>query len=458
MSEQFHQLLKKYDVPAPRYTSYPAVPHWDSTPTEQQWIESMNQALDQLTPNQGAAIYMHLPFCESLCTYCGCNKRITRNRSVVAPYIEHLHKEWTLYTKALQRQDPLPLSELHLGGGTPTFFSPPEIKALLEPILSDVQIQENCEMSVEAHPGVTDTEHLQTLSKLGFNRLSLGVQDFDPKVQDIVNRKQSIEQVETLTKAARDLGYTSINFDLIYGLPLQTRKGATQTIQEVCRLRPDRIAFYSYAHVPWISPSQRRFTEADLPSPEKKREIYENGRELLEMAGYREIGMDHFALESDSLWKAYQNKELFRNFMGYIPRRVTPLIGLGVSSIGDTWNHFMQNEKRIEDYYRRLDSGELPIMRGHTLNQTDKVIRQHMLSLMTQGETKWSCPELQDQYLDSLKTRLKTEIDDKLIDLNETSCQITEKGRPFLRNICMAFDWRLAQQKDQEQKTFSQSI
>ena len=452
-------LLKKYNVPGPRYTSYPTVPYWETSPTAEQWIESISHALtDSESAGIGAALYVHIPFCESLCTYCGCNTRITRNRAVSSPYVEVVIKEWELYIQKLGRLGkPIQLTELHLGGGTPTFATPMELERLMQGILKHCQFTPDAEFSVEADPRVTNADHLQTLAKLGFKRLSLGIQDFDPKVQETVHRVQSEEQVHQVTETAREMGYTSINYDLIYGLPFQTEASIRQTIETVRKLKPDRIAFYAYAHVPWIKPGQRRFTEADLPSGDQKRGLYELGRTMLEEAGYREVGMDHFALETDSLWKSFKEQTLHRNFMGYTSRRVAPLIGLGVSAIGDSWSAFAQNEKLLETYQARVEKGEIPLLRGHLLTAEDQVLRQHILNLMTRFETDWSTPELYTSYLDSVSEKLREFVDDGLMVVGPRSCKVNEEGRAFLRNICMAFDSRLAKQAPSTQ-LFSKTI
>jgi oxygen-independent coproporphyrinogen-3 oxidase len=315
----------------------------------------------------------------------------------------------------------------------------------------------NSEFGLEADPRVTTEEQLRALAALGFTRLSLGIQDFDPRVQDIVNRVQSEEQVRVLTEQARALGFTSINYDLIYGLPLQTLASIEQTLAAIQRLRPDRIAFYAYAHVPWIKPSQRRFTEEDLPTGDAKRALYERGRDILEVAGYREIGMDHFALETDSLWHAAQHGELHRNFMGYTSRRVSPLIGLGVSSIGDAWTAFAQNEKAIEPYTERVRRGELPILRGHVLDEEDLALRHHILDLMCQFRTHWRGEPGAADYLRSVPERLQELAADELVKLDDSGCEVTDRGRTFIRNVCMAFDARLAR-KAPETQLFSRTV
>jgi oxygen-independent coproporphyrinogen-3 oxidase len=293
-------------------------------------------------------------------------------------------------------------------------------------------------------PRVTGAEQLGVLARHGFRRISLGVQDFDPRVQEIVNRVQSEAEVGDVSRSARALGFDSVNFDLIYGLPLQTLASVEATMDAVCRLRPDRIALYGYAHVPWIKPGQRRFTEADVPQGQHKRALRERGRERLEREGYREIGMDHFALESDALWKAQQSGAMHRNFMGYTEACTRPLIGLGVSSIGDAGDAFAQNEKDLRHYQQRVEAGELPIHRGHVLNGEDQVLRRHILRLMTHFETRWDAAVDYTDYLATVSQRLAEPAADHLIELEEARCRVTDKGRAFLRNICMAFDARLS--------------
>ncbi len=451
-------LIKKYNVAGPRYTSYPTVPYWEANPSEQQWIQALRQAImSGAKSGTGAAIYAHIPFCQSLCTYCGCNTRITRNHAVSSPYIATILKEFGLYREKLSLDAPLLLSELHLGGGTPTFFSPAELATFLDGILKHCSIAPDYEFSIEVDPRVTSREHLETLREFRFRRVSLGIQDFDPKVQEIVHRTQSFEQVQKITDDSRALGFTSVNYDLIYGLPLQTRESIEGTIEKVVRLKPDRIAFYAYAHVPWIKPGQRRFTEADLPGGDQKRALYELGRSLLEDAGYVEIGMDHFALKTDSLYRAVETQTLHRNFMGYTARNVNPILALGVSAIGDAWTAFAQNEKLLETWAERVEKGELPVYRGHVLNEEDLILRKHVLNLMTRMYTSWEAPENRIGFLDDVPEKLRELESDGLLILEGSFCRVTEKGRAFLRNVCMAFDARLAR-KAPETRLFSQTV
>jgi oxygen-independent coproporphyrinogen III oxidase len=435
-------LIAKYDVPGPRYTSYPTVPYWDAPPDAAQWITHIARALAR-GEGRGASLYVHIPFCRSLCTFCGCNTRITRSHSFVTPYVQALLAEMDLYLRALDC-DRIEIGELHLGGGTPTFLTAEELEALLTGLAARSARRADAISSIEVDPRVTDAAQLGVLARHGFRRLSLGVQDFDPRVQEIVNRVQSEACVAEVTSAARALGFQSVNFDLIYGLPLQTRASIEATMDAVCRLQPDRIALYGYAHVPWIKPGQRRFTEQDVPQGEDKRQLYELGRERLESVGYREIGLDHFALESDALWTAQQSGGLHRNFMGYTSMHAEPLIGLGVSSIGDAGDAFVQNEKDLREYEQRVAAGELPIHRGHVLDREDQVLRRHILRLMTRLETRWDTPGEQTDYLATIPKRLAEPAADGLVLLDAAGCRVTDKGRAFLRNICMAFDARLS--------------
>ena len=451
-------LVKKYDVPGPRYTSYPTILHWTDTPSVDEWIESLSASLDLSERHgNGSAIYVHIPFCRSLCTYCGCNSRITCSTTVGRAYVKACLREWELYRARLNRSQPFPISELHLGGGTPTFLSPAELDELISGILKHTRQTPEAEFSVESDPRVTQAEHLSTLYRLGFRRLSLGIQDFDRVVQLAVNRVQTETQVRAVTEEARALGFSSINYDLIYGLPFQNLNSIEQTIDAVKRLRPDRIAFYAYAHVPWVKPGQRHFTEEDLPSGDKKRALYELGRRMLLAEGYREIGMDHFALETDELYQACVSKTLHRNFMGYAPRFVAPLLGLGVSAISDCSDAFVQNEKTLEVYEQRVASGEIPIFRGHKLNTEDVILRRHVLNLMTRFKTSWNTPEASVPYLDSVTERLQPLERDELVKLTNKTCEVTDAGRPFLRNICMAFDACLARDNGRPQ-LFSRTI
>lgn len=447
---KYSELIKKYTVPVPRYTSYPTVPFWDNDSFNKTlWLDEVKLAFNQSNQQSGISLYIHLPYCENLCTYCGCNTRITKNHAVEEPYIKAVEKEWMMY-KALFTEKPI-IKELHLGGGTPTFFTPENLKTLITNILSGCELHAEAAFSFEAHPANTTKAHLETLFQMGFKRLSLGIQDFDPKVQQIINRRQTFEEVKMVTENARNLGYHSINYDLIYGLPLQNIAGLQNTLDKVILLKPDRIAFYNYAHVPWIKPGQRMFTELDLPNHKLKQELYELGRSRLIEAGYQEIGMDHFALPTDSLYQALQEQELHRNFMGYTHQYTQLMIGLGVSSISDSWTAFAQNVKKVEDYLELIDAGEFPLFKGHLLTKDDLLMRKHILNIMCKGETNWNRIDLLNHNFKRGLYRLHEMELDGLIIKTDHQILVTPKGKRFLRNICSAFDARLHEAKPQEQ-------
>lgn len=441
--------IKKYNIAGPRYTSYPTVPYWENNLTVEQWKKYVKSSFNDTNSKNGISIYIHLPFCESLCTYCGCNTRITVNHAVEQPYLLALMKEWTMYLEIFGEKPHI--REIHLGGGTPTFFSPKHLQKLIEDITSSAIICENAEFSFEAHPNNTTYKHLKTLYELNFRRLSLGIQDFDPVVQEIVNRIQPFENVERIVREAREIGYTSLNFDLIYGLPLQKQSSVIQTIEKVNLLRPDRIALYSYAHVPWIKPGQRKFTENDLPRVEEKLKLYETAKHMLEKDGYVEIGMDHFALKSDSLHKATNENTLHRNFMGYTSANTKLMIGLGASAISDTWTAYAQNEKKIEDYYKKINGGELPITKNHFLNKEDMILRKHILNIMCKFETSWHNENEQTQAVYDAIILLREMQEDGLVICSPFRLKVTKKGKEFIRNICMAFDARLLRNIPQTQ-------
>lgn len=449
-----HRLYVKYNVPGPRYTSYPTVPYWEGAMEQDQWAEELSLQAHAHAA-EGISLYVHLPYCESLCTYCGCNTRITVDHRVEGPYIDAVLQEWSMYRKRIGDR-PL-IKEIHLGGGTPTFFDPAQLRRLILGLLDGCAIADDHEFGFEGHPANTTREHLQTLYDLGFRRVSYGIQDFDPKVQDIIHRFQSVEQVEAVTSWSREIGYTSINYDLVYGLPYQTEDSIRQTLGVVQRLLPDRIAFYSYAHVPWLKPGQRRFTEADLPEGEAKRRLYELGRSMLESSGYEEIGMDHFALRSDALFQAEKNGRLHRNFMGYTTTTSRIMIGLGVSSISDCWTAFAQNVKTVEAYLEMVRAGRLPVFRGHQLNDEDRILRRHILNLMCNMRTAWNEPASRVDWLDRIPEELSEMEQDGLVRLTPASVEVTPAGRAFVRNICMAFDARLWR-KQPETSLFSMTV
>ena len=453
------QLIAKYNVPGPRYTSYPTVPYWDENSfTTGGWKESLKRGLRfrESGTNNHISLYIHLPFCESMCTFCGCTKRITKNHLVEGPYIKALLKELAMYRKILGNR-PI-IRQLHLGGGTPTFFSAANLEDLLIGIFKIADRADEAEFSFEGHPNNTTIEHLKMFHRNGFTRVCYGVQDYNETVQKAINRIQPFENVETATLNARAVGYTSVGHDIIYGLPFQTRNDVIHTIHETLKLMPDRIAFYSYAHVPWIKGNgQRGYNEENLPSPGLKRQQYELGKEMLKQAGYVEIGMDHFALKTDDLYKAQKNGTIHRNFMGYTSSKTDVMIGLGVSAIGDSWYGFAQNVKTLKEYYDSLRNNELPLLRGHILNKEDLVIRKHILNLMCNFETSWEEVDMQIPEINEILFKLSEMQMDGLIEVNENSLAVTRQGRPYLRNVCLPFDLRLQRNKP-ETELFSMTV
>lgn len=451
--DNMESLIVKYNVAAPRYTSYPTVPFWDIESFDEDKWKSNVRSRYQQTKEEGISIYIHLPFCESLCTYCGCNTRITKNHKVEDPYIDAVLKEWQMY-KSLLNHEEIRIQEIHLGGGTPTFFAADNLRRLLEGILEGNRKTETATFSFEAHPANTTEEHLNILHALGFTRLSLGIQDFDERVQFVINRHQTVEDVQRVMDQARAIGFESINFDLIYGLPLQTSETIRRTIEQSMSMLPDRISFYSYAHVPWLKPGQRRYTEMDLPQGREKLDLYRLGKQMILEAGYEDVGMDHFSKREDALFLAASQGSLHRNFMGYADRYTPLMIGLGTSSISDTWSAFGQNVKAVEEYYALVNANRFPVFKGHILDEEDLILRRYILDMMCRGQVN-----LRDDFPlnNTIKQRLSSLEQDGLVRVGAKTIAITEVGKSFLRNVCMAFDERLQQSKAKE-NLFSQAI
>lgn len=450
-------LVQKYNIPGPRYTSYPTVPYWNmETFSGKKWEATLKQSFGESNASEGISLYIHLPFCESMCTFCGCHKRITKRHDLENPYIRSVLKEWKLYCD-LFPEKPI-IKELHLGGGTPTFFSPKNLKWLIDGIFMLGERAENYEFSFEGHPNNTTKEHLQVLFDVGFRRVSYGVQDYNETVQKAIHRVQPFENVKNVTEWAREIGYTSIGHDIIFGLPFQKLEHVEETILKTKDLMPDRLAFYSYAHVPWLKGNgQRGYKDADLPTANEKRGQYEKGKLLLAQVGYSEIGMDHFALPTDSLYQSMQSGSLHRNFMGYSASKTQLMIGLGASSISDSWYGFAQNVKSLEEYQHLVENDVIPIYRGHILTDEDQIVRGHILNLMCRLETSWADQEMYFDEMLEVVAKLRELESDGLVVINENQVKVTEKGRPFIRNICMAFDV-LLHRNAPETRLFSMTV
>lgn len=447
------KLIHKYNIPVPRYTSYPTAPVWgEELDAYEELIDIVRDVFHTTNKDKGISIYIHIPYCEKLCTFCACHRIITKNHKVEAPYIAALLTEWKRYLSILPER-PI-VRELHLGGGTPTFFSSMNLRYLISEIMKGAERHQEYEFSFEAHPGVTTREHLQVLNEVGFNRVSFGVQDFDPKVQEVINRINSYEKVKEITDCAREIGYKSVNYDLVYGLPKQKLSSIEETIQQVAQLRPDRIAFYSYAHVPWKSKTQRLFTDSDLPNDESKRMLYEKGKELLLANGYFDIGLDHFALPEDKLYKAYKKAELHRNFMGYNTTPTDVLIGLGASSISDFGRLYIQNEKEVKEYEKQLQEGQWAFYRSYILSEKDELRKRAILDIACRREVEFTSQLKMEIGEDSLSDLMKME-EEELVIFKGNRMYVTDLGMVFLRNICSVFD---AYYKKDRLLTFSKSI
>ena len=446
-------LVEKYNVPVPRYTSFPTVPQWSSQQNnEQEWIHHLDAVLQD---DPEISLYVHLPFCEQLCTYCGCNKRITTNHAVEQPYLHAVLLEWDHYLESLTTR-PI-IKELHLGGGTPTFFSPDHLSYLVSSLINRVTLATDAVLSFEAHPASTSKAHLERLYALGFRRVSIGVQDISPDILKAINRSQTADDITRVTQQARSIGYTSVNYDIIYGLPFQRPLEVMHTFDFIGEHMPDRIAFYSYAHVPWKSRGQRAFTIENIPAGIHKNDLYNLGKMMMDDLGYKQVGMDHFVLPHDDLYLSYAAGEMHRNFMGYTALHTQASIGLGASAISDSYTMFVQNEPHVETYQDRILDGALPMVKSHTLTPDEKIIRRHMLRLMCQDYTYWSTLSRDHELIKHAFTRLFFLKEDGLIDFTSNSISVTELGRYFIRNICAAIDPYLSD-ADASSPIYSQAI
>jgi oxygen-independent coproporphyrinogen-3 oxidase len=454
------QLLTRFDVPGPRYTSYPTADRFVEAFGEADYVQALRQRQSGTLGNQPSlSLYVHIPFCESLCYYCACNKIITKHKERAAEYLRYLRKEVDLHTRHLGRGQAV--SQLHLGGGTPTFMSDEELRQLMALLHEHFKFVPGGEYSVEVDPRTVDEQRLAVLAELGFNRLSFGVQDFDPAVQKAVHRIQPAEQVFALVEASRRLGFESVNVDLIYGLPLQTPESFDRTLAQVNRLRPDRIALYAYAHLPERFKPQRRIHVNDLPAGAAKVAMLSRSLDALTDAGYVYIGMDHFALPDDALAVAKRQGRLHRNFQGYSTQADCDLIALGVSSIGRIGSTYSQNAKTMEEYADLLDQGHLPVVRGLALSRDDLIRRSVIMALMCQGHLQYEAINL--AWLVDFKSLFSQELrqlEDMqaqgLVQLSESGIQVTAMGWFFVRGVAMVFDRYV--QADLNRSRFSKII
>lgn len=453
------ELLSRYDVPGPRYTSYPTADRFVEAFGERDYSLALKQRKIAAAARQPISLYVHIPFCESLCYYCACNKIITKHKERAATYMGYLEQELDLHLRHCGEGQPL--SQFHVGGGTPTFLSDDELRALWAMLRKRFVLEAAGEYSIEVDPRTVTRERLAVLKEIGFNRLSFGVQDFDPQVQKAVHREQPAEQVFDLVAASRELGFESINVDLIYGLPKQNAESFARTLTQVAELRPDRIALYAYAHLPERFKPQRRILQEDLPSAPDKVSMLAAAIESFIAAGYVYVGMDHFALPDDALAIAKRQGRLHRNFQGYSTQPDCDLIALGVSAIGRVGPTYSQNAKTLEEYYDLLDQGRLPVVRGLALSRDDTIRRAVIMSIMCQGEVSYE--SINSAWLIDFKQYFSAEIealtaqqDEGLVEIQDDCIKVTPKGWFFVRGVALVFDRYL--QADRNRTRFSRII
>ena len=454
------ELLRKYDRPGPRYTSYPTAVEFADAFGPSEYVAKLAEADAVDGP---LSLYVHLPFCEHRCTFCGCHVVITSDEDIVQKYLGYLHREIDRLATHLPNRRKV--SQYHWGGGTPTHLAPGQMEALHRHVTDRFGIEGNAEVAIEVDPRVTTVEQIELLRSLGFNRLSMGVQDFDTDVQAAVDRHQTEAQTRASYDLGRKLGFASINLDLIYGLPLQTVPKFGRTVDAVAQMRPDRVALYSYAHVPWIRAQQKSIDPADLPSPEDKLALFLDARERFLAAGYVEIGMDHFALPSDELAEARRNRRLHRNFMGYTVKMGSDMVAVGVSGIGDARGAFAQNEKKLSRYYEALDAGRFPIERGYALDPDDLIRRETIARLMcnlwldTQAVEREFDIKFADYFAKEIASLQAPEgpVAHGFVAIAPDHIEIVGLGRFFVRNVAMIFD-RYLESRTSGKPVFSRTV
>ncbi|MDM8567417.1 oxygen-independent coproporphyrinogen III oxidase [Candidatus Halobeggiatoa sp. HSG11] len=441
-------LIRRYDKAGPRYTSYPTAVQFNSDFNETSYRTHAQNS------NKPLSLYLHVPFCDTVCFYCACNKIATKNRELTIPYLQHLYQEIAWQGELFGRQQPV--TQLHWGGGTPTFLSHDQMRELMQVKAKYFQLldDDSGEYSIEIDPRETKPDTIALLREIGFNRMSLGVQDLTPKVQKAVNRIQSPEQTFAVLEQARSEGFKSVSIDLIYGLPHQNVASFTKTLETIIAVRPNRLSIFNYAHLPTLFMPQRRINEADLPSPAEKLAILQNTTNQLLEAGYVYIGMDHFALPDDELAIAQRNGTLYRNFQGYSTHSNCDLIGLGTTAISQVADSYSQNVKTLEEYYAQIDAGSIPIFRGISLNEDDKLRRAVITKLICHFTLDIATIEKEYQidfksYFANELVELEAMQTDGLLTLNEQRIDILPAGRFLVRNICMPFDIYLRQNKEQ---------
>lgn len=444
-------LMKKYDVPGPRYTSYPTAPHFHEQFTYEDYLnEIVKTNYGENLPD--LSLYFHIPYCDTLCYFCGCNMIVTRNHDRMKEYIKYVKNEIDLLRQFINPERKV--AQLHWGGGTPTSLNPDEINSLISYINQCFNFKENAECGCEIDPRGLTKEHLIALKEGGFNRISMGVQDFNEKVQKYVNRIQPEEMTNQVVEWVRELGFQSINLDLMYGLPFQTTEKFEETLDKILKLSPDRIAVFNYAHVPWMKKHQALIHPEDLPSPQEKLNILKLSIEKLTANGYVFIGMDHFAKPNDELAIALKEKKLYRNFQGYSTHAGCDLYAFGITSISQLDNIFAQNAKTEKEYYKALDNERLPIFRGYRLNEDDQIRRTVIMRLMCDFELTFNEVEIKHkidfkEYFQNALRSLREMSEDGLVEILDDKIKVTDMGRLLIRNIAMKFDGFIERRQDE---------
>ena len=455
------QVVQRFDRPGPRYTSYPTAVEFHDGVGESVYREHLTTA-NREHAGEPLSLYIHIPFCAKHCSYCGCHVIATPKREIAAQYIEYVGRELELVAGLLPQRRKL--IQMHWGGGTPTYLEPEQLEQLFGLVARHFELASDAERAIEVDPRVTTTAHLEALAGLGFNRLSFGVQDFTPAVQEAIGRGQTFEQTKALMESARRVGFADgINLDLVYGLPLQTEATFRDSLDRVTELRPDRLAIYSFAYVPWIRPNQKKIDEKALPHREAKMALYFAALEKLLDAGYEPIGMDHFALPGDELARAARAGRLDRNFMGYTVKPSNTMIAFGVSGIGEVDAGFFANEKKLSRYYEAIDGGHLPIERGYQLDADDRirqyVIRQLMCNfrvVKTEVEKRFAI-DFDDYFATSLVSLDEVKAEG-FVTVDAEAVAVTPAGRLFVRNVCMAFDRYLEAKREASRPVFSRTV
>jgi oxygen-independent coproporphyrinogen-3 oxidase len=443
------EFVEKYNQPGPRYTSYPTVPAWKQAFGDAEYREALHELADK--PDDELAIYLHLPFCAKHCFYCGCNAMVSREKSAVSAYLDGVEKELAMVTALIGTHRRV--VQFHWGGGTPNYLSEAEVARTLAMFRGAFDLAPDAEVSLEIDPRIATPEQVASLRAAGFNRISLGVQDFNESVQVAIGRKQSRERTLSVYESCREAGFPGVNVDLVYGLPGQTRESFAHTLGEIIELQPDRVACFSYAHVPWVRPLQNKVDTTLMLSGYDKFALFMLTVDMFKDADYTWIGIDHFAKRNDELSVALRDRALHRNFMGYATKPAPHMLAFGMSGIGDVCDRFVQNDAELESWGSAVDTGHLPIVKGHKLSADDRLRRLVILNLMCNLELPWKLTEAAfgapaDRLLAGELAALPALVDDGLVEANTEGLRITDKGRYFVRNVAMIFDAYLGGSQD----------